>query len=391
MSGVARCLLAHKLHKGVKYAGCSAGALAAVGILFEGDFDYALQLCKDKYIPQAYAKPTGIFSLAEFASDCIDKTCNLYKWRQLQPGQLQVAITNLPFFHAERAKIFVSEEDLKKCLLASSSAWPFAPLVYRNGVWCVDGGLSDFQPIVDEDTITVSPFYFSDADIKPSRYVPLWWAFLPPQSKDTIDWLYALGYEDCVKYLEKTVPGFVSRDGIKRNPHSYDIRSSDKSAVGSINRFLGYDTNELTSSFGLKFLGYFMDFIMLILLIIVWKPLALACIYFEISLWVCFHFLTTVSYEMYELYPIISLAMGFFAPDLALVSSLSFLVFLQKVSLFGYSKNNKIDKIFECLSCLWSVSLILRFLTGGPSSATLRKHDKLAKNSIIYRIFRHMI
>ena len=102
-----------------------------------------------------------------------------------------------------------SQEELKNALLASASAWPFASLVYRNKMWCIDGGLSDFQPLVNEDTITVSPFYFSDADIKPSRYVPLWWSFIPPRSEDTIDWLYALGYEDCVKYCQKNVPGCV--------------------------------------------------------------------------------------------------------------------------------------------------------------------------------------
>ena len=351
-----------------------------------------MRLCKESFIPQAYAEPLGIFKLGEFATECIDRTCNLHRWRELYPGQLQVAITNLPFFGAERADTFTSEEDLKKSLLASAGAWPFAPLTYRRGMWCLDGGLSDFQPIVDDDTITVSPFYFSDADIKPSRYVPLWWAFFPPQSKDTIDWLYALGYEDCASYLEKNIPGLeMTRQGIQRNPHSYDVRSSMKSAVGSINRFLGYDTNELTTSFGLKFLGYFLDFIMLVLLVVVWKPLALIFIYFEIFLWAAFYLIVTIVYEIYELYPIVSLAMGFFAPDLAVVSFLSFLVGWQKIALFGYSKGNKIDHIIECLSCLWSVSLLLRFLTGGPSSATLRKHDKLAKNSIIYRIFRHMI
>ena len=100
-----------------------------------------------------------------------------------------------------------SQKELKEALLASAAAWPFAPLIYRNDTWCIDGGLSDFQPLVNEDTITVSPFYFSDADIKPSRYVPLWWSFIPPRSADTIDWLYALGYEDCVRYCQQNVPG----------------------------------------------------------------------------------------------------------------------------------------------------------------------------------------
>jgi hypothetical protein len=35
----------------------------------------------------------------------------------------------------------------------------------------MDGGVSDFQPLIDEDTITVSPFYFHRADIKVCIYV----------------------------------------------------------------------------------------------------------------------------------------------------------------------------------------------------------------------------
>jgi hypothetical protein len=66
---------------------------------------------------------------------------------------------------------------------------------------CVDGGLTDFQPIVDTRTLTVSPFYFNDADIVPSRYVPLWWGLFPPGNTDTIDWLYALGQKDAHDYL----------------------------------------------------------------------------------------------------------------------------------------------------------------------------------------------
>eukprot|EP01037_Dinobryon_pediforme_P034182 gene34182-39979_t len=43
-------------------------------------------------------------------------------------------------------------------------------MVKKNGTWYLDGLWTDFQPILDEKTVTVSPFYFSDCDIKPSRY-----------------------------------------------------------------------------------------------------------------------------------------------------------------------------------------------------------------------------
>ena len=60
----------------------------------------------EEFIPKAYASPLGIFKIGEFASDCMDKTCNLHRWRQLKPGQLHIAITNLPFFTADRYMIY---------------------------------------------------------------------------------------------------------------------------------------------------------------------------------------------------------------------------------------------------------------------------------------------
>jgi hypothetical protein len=46
------------------------------------------------------------------------------------------------------------------------------------------------QPVIEGyRNITVSPLYFSQADIKPSRYVPAWWALLPPSDPKTVDWV----------------------------------------------------------------------------------------------------------------------------------------------------------------------------------------------------------
>lgn len=54
MFGVAKALQAtgHDYPSSVTYCGCSAGALAAVGLSLEGNFDAAVQFCKDKCVPQ---------------------------------------------------------------------------------------------------------------------------------------------------------------------------------------------------------------------------------------------------------------------------------------------------------------------------------------------------
>ena len=53
MFGVAKALQASGLDypSKVTYCGCSAGALAAVGLALEGNFDSAVNFCKDKCVP----------------------------------------------------------------------------------------------------------------------------------------------------------------------------------------------------------------------------------------------------------------------------------------------------------------------------------------------------
>lgn len=203
MFGVAKGLQACKMDKGVRYYGCSAGALTAAGLVLDGEFDEAIQFCKDYCLPKAYSDIRGLFNLADYVQKCLDLTL-LAKFHQgVEPNTLFVAATKLPLGQAERFTVFRTHEDLSTALLCSSAAFPFAPLVKHKGSWYIDGGLSDFQPVEDDNTITVSPFYFSECDIKPSRYIPLWWTFLPPKNTDTVEWLYKLGFEDCINYMKQ--------------------------------------------------------------------------------------------------------------------------------------------------------------------------------------------
>lgn len=226
MFGVAKALQNKGLDKGVTYLGCSAGALVSVGLILEGDFDDGIRFCKDDCIPKAYSAISGLFRLHEYALKCIDKYL-VQKYKEIPPNVLQIAVTKLWFFGGEIVKVHKSKDDLIKTLLASCAAFPFAAMVHREGGWYIDGGWTDFQPILDENTVTVSPFYFSDCDIKPSRYVPIWWAMAPPPSSDAIDWLYNLGYHDCVNYINlRGIPSSLNGDSpvlTAKNVHEYDV------------------------------------------------------------------------------------------------------------------------------------------------------------------------
>ena len=204
MFGVAKALQEAKLDKGVSYAGCSAGSLTAVGLICGGDFDGAVQHCQDAVIPSMYNSLFGLFRLPEYCLTCTSMSVfDPFNGdvSLIPKGKLQIAVTKLPFFTTERVTYHESKETLMLTILASCAAFPLSPIVYRNNSWYIDGGISDFQPMIDDDTITVSPFYFCDCDIKPSRYVPVWWSVFPPKDKATIEWLYNLGKEDCRAYI----------------------------------------------------------------------------------------------------------------------------------------------------------------------------------------------
>jgi hypothetical protein len=374
----------------VKYCGCSAGALAAVGLVVGGEFDEAIRFCKDYCVPNAYKDIYGLFRLTEFAGKCIELSI-LPRMKAMPPdGMLQVATTRLPFFTSERATVHKSAEELVKTLLSSCAAFPFSPLVWREGAWYVDGGFSDFQPIVDEDTITVSPFYFSDCDIKPSRYVPLWWTLMPPTCNDTIDWIYNLGYEDCMAFIaEKGIDAAGHAADFAAVPNKKKAHPYDKPNKVSMHRFLGYNMRLISDNWA----GFALDFLLLVVLVCIWKPVVLLLIYIELLLRAVMLSIVTLLQSLWDLRPIALVQQSVMKPYYLAMSYLMGIAFLQTAAedAWRQRKSRTQRELVECLACIGSLSLLLRFISGGPSSVELRKHDKLQKQSMLYRVFRHII
>lgn len=391
--GVARAIQAAGLDKNVQYCGCSAGALAAAGLALGGDFDAAVEFCKNECIPKAHGHVTGLFQLADYVGKCIDLLM-VPRFRLLEHGDLQIAITRLPFFEAERVKTHQSMKDLKQTLLASCSAFPAAPLV-NHSVYglCVDGGLSDFQPIVDADTITVSPFYFSDCDIKPSRYVPPWWAALPPKDCDTIDWTYNLGFDDAMD--------FFTKKGIAPSPHARpdlsDFRRNrkhpfDKPRKISYHRFLGYNLLNILPSAALSFI---FDLGLLVVLLAIWRPLALITVYIELLVRFMCSIAVYIFRELFALLVPVETLQRFFCRHQKVTSATGLVLaaWVDRLASLKPIPGREFENIMTCGSCILSLSLLLRFFSSfnRPSSAELRKHDRLYRCSILYRILRHII
>jgi hypothetical protein len=388
--GVARGIQARGLDDpDVTYLGCSAGALAAVGLAFEGNFDDGVEFCKSKCLPIAHGEWTGLFRLHEYVSSCFDSYITP-KFRPITDGTLQIAITRLPWFQGERATEFRTPQDLKMAILASAAAYPFASFVYRNGSWCGDGGLTDFQPVLDDDTLTVSPFYFSNADIKPSRYVPLWWAIIPPKSEDTIDWLYNLGYMDAMTYIDSkqiTAKRDNSLDiaDIQRRTHKYDVPRKV-----SMHRFLGYDLGNMTH----KYFAFVCDFILLLVVLLIWKPMMLFLIYVELIVRMFQCLAAALIYELGVIIPAMCLS-AIFSWNKSWKNFRTWrnkmLAFFRRLRIFVPSPQCKLREFSELFQCMFSLSLMLRFISPVCSRGTLRKHDRLEKLSLVYRIFRHVL
>jgi hypothetical protein len=384
--GVAKYIQEQRLHDDAVVCGCSAGALAAAGLACEGDFDAAVEFCITDCIPRTYNRLCGIFRLHEYVNDSLDYSCRLFNYEHLKPGQLRLAVTTLPSFEKNTTTDYSSSEDLKQCLLASSAAFPFAPLVYLRGKWSVDGGFTDFQPIVDEQTVTISPFYFSDTDIKPSRYVPLWWALFPPNNRETVDWVYRLGYEDARSFFNSrsyaipTEP--TSTSSSVRLSHPFDTPRRI-----SMHRLLGFDIANATHAS----VGAVMDFSLYLLLLLLWKPFSILLIYAELLLVLLSHTLLSLLHELYDVTPMICILYAFFSPEYPLLLTLSSFLVVQKLALVGPSALSSLARLRECLTCLGCPSLLLRILPAPPTATPPTSHQKLAKVSFVYRLVRHFI
>eukprot|EP00123_Amoebidium_parasiticum_P013882 comp22207_c0_seq1/m.32670 comp22207_c0_seq1/g.32670 ORF comp22207_c0_seq1/g.32670 comp22207_c0_seq1/m.32670 type:complete len:444 (-) comp22207_c0_seq1:813-2144(-) len=201
--GVAHAFQQYGVHKHARFAGSSAGALVSCALVLDCDMlevrDIALACLED-----CHKSYSNAFRLKKYVTDVVDSQLGeerFLKRRQELEDRLEIAVTILPGCHSVRYKKFGDYENFKNMLMASCCATPICGFPFKlDGQWVFDGGLADFQPLIDENTITVSPFYFHRADIKPSQYVPAQWAAYPG-TREEFERLFQLGYDDAEAWL----------------------------------------------------------------------------------------------------------------------------------------------------------------------------------------------
>ena len=210
------------IYRNTKVLGCSGGALIG-SLLFMPTVDLdALAVYAFLCASRARSSILGAFQLRyyvqgafkEFAPANAHELCN---------NRLEVSITKMTMkgFKNLRLKAFGTFDFFLRALLCSSNIVPLTglPMWLRGHGLCVDGALTDIQYVSGfkrtgtfsklhcrrkhgRKLIVVSPFYSSRADIKPSKFVPVWWCFFPPeQYKMKI--LFEMAQKDAKNWVKK--------------------------------------------------------------------------------------------------------------------------------------------------------------------------------------------
>lgn len=393
--GVAKALQEFEVEKDAHIIGCSAGALAATGLAIKANFDHIRDHVLTNVVPPAHASWTGPFNVRNYLISTLRTQGRLDEFASLNTEKPKVTVvyTSLSAWAPRRVSKFDSADHLLKSLLASCCATPIAGFPFRlKGEWVMDGGLSEFQPIVDENTITVSPFYCTRADIKPSRYVPMWWALYPPSARD-VEWLFELGYEDGLNWIKSN--GLAGKRLIHVPTKAQSYNGEWTTTVGQVIGYRGVESRVLDA----LFVGLF---------VCLFKPLSFLLLYLELYL----HALISggkaavfgaAAKFMMSLVVLFS-TMGIVA-TLGLQDAMLFLVGLLGAGVFlgilavlagGFQEAANVAskdwaKCRTCLRNITSLSLFLRSLPGLGSSVEIKRHEFLLQHSLVYRVAVHFV
>jgi len=161
--GVVSCLTDHASYilQG-KLSGASAGTMAAVGVI-GGVAPSVMAACVVRAAYVARQRTLGpLAPSCNLAKILYDELNNVLPEdiHLRASGRLHVSVTEVWSRDSKIVNTFTSKEELIQVIMASSfvpgvSGW--VPPVY-NGMRVVDGCYSDNRPVLDENTITVSPF-----------------------------------------------------------------------------------------------------------------------------------------------------------------------------------------------------------------------------------------
>ncbi|RLN80572.1 hypothetical protein BBJ28_00000171 [Nothophytophthora sp. Chile5] len=396
--GVAKALQEFELERDARVIGCSAGALTATALALQCDFDAIRDHVLVNVVPKAHQSLAGYFQVRAYLRDTLDTVGGLHQYAKLNVERprtpLTVVYTSLSSLVSRRVTSFESKEHLTESLLASCCAPPIAGLPFKlNGEWIMDGGMLDFQPVFDDKTVTVSPFYCTGADIKPSVYVPMWWALFPPGERD-VEWLFDLGYEDALKWIvKKGLTG--GRQNVVIPTKSTDYVGDWITTVGRVVGYRGFESRVLDA----LFIGLF---------VCMWRPLAFVCLYLELYLQAIVSGGKAAVFGAAAKLLISNIIMAALALALATLGLQHTMLFLLSLGAAGFFLGGLVllsgglheaarvasqdwQKCQSCMRSITSLSLFLRCVPVLGSSVEIKRHEFLLQHSLVYRIAMHFV
>lgn len=392
--GVAKALQEHRLDRRASMIGCSAGALTATALALQCDFDAIRDHILAHVVPKAHASLDGPFRVREYLRGTLAATGELHRFAELNGARPRVTVvySSLSAWVSRRVSAFSSQEHLEQSLLASCCAPPIAGMPFRlGGEWVMDGGVFAFQPVYDAKTVTVSPLYWTGADIKPSRYVPMWWALFPPGVRD-VEWLFDLGYEDGLAWIVKS--------GLAANGVVIPTKGAtyDGEWTTTVGRFLGYRGFE----------SRVLDALFVGLFVCIWKPLVFLLLYTELYLQALIAGGKAAVFGAAAKLMVSSLVIAASVVTLATVGlqdTLLFFIGLIMAGLFlgvlvllsggiheaARSASRDWQTCRACMRSITSLSLFLRSVPVLGASVRLKRHEFLLKHSFVYRLTLHFV
>mmetsp|Transcript_57735 Transcript_57735/g.160973 ORF Transcript_57735/g.160973 Transcript_57735/m.160973 type:complete len:474 (+) Transcript_57735:153-1574(+) len=233
--GACECLQNHGIARNpyVRVAGCSGGALAATSMMLGCD----LSAMRDQLKARAREVHNHAVRIKDARSFVFEALKSVVRDGSIdhpvfQSGRLEISVSESGFevsqglfsrledyatgkraiVRSRRVSAFRSAAEVVVTLLASASNIVAGmPLNWTSEddeeVKVLDGGLTDFMPAIDENSVTVMPFSCrldfraKKPDVAPTEFVPFTSIVWPPKPA-SIEHLYELGYQDMEAWLE---------------------------------------------------------------------------------------------------------------------------------------------------------------------------------------------
>jgi hypothetical protein len=146
---------------------------------------------------------------------------------------------------------------------------------------------------------------------------------------------------------------------------------------------MGYEVKSIAH----EWVGFLFDMILLGVLIIFVRPGALLSIYIELLAKISALLVLAVVHFMIDIHPSI-------LKDMVIHPYQAFMrLFLKE----NHAKSGlkvrtvAVKELWECTACVWSLSLLMRLISGPPSPKVLKKHKMLSRHSVVYRFCRHIL